>query len=67
MCIFIAQRLPYDEKQRIFVYPENIEVLTKKGFKMISKTQYECPSDLSLWDIQDYLSSLPNFYQRKIA
>jgi hypothetical protein len=67
MCLFIAQRAPFDERQRITVYPENISDLTKNGFKMITRTQYECPDDLSLWDIQNILSSLPNFYYRKLV
>ena len=65
--LFITQRMPFDDKQRIFVYPENLEVLTDKGFKMVTKTQYSCPANISLWDIQEFMNSLPNFYQRKLA
>lgn len=65
--LFLTQRAPFDDKQKIFVYPENIEVLTKKGFKMVTKTQYSCPRDISLWDIQEYLRELPNFHQKKLA
>lgn len=67
MSLFITQRTPFDDKQRIFVYPENLEVLTDKGFKMVTKTQYSCPNNVSLWDIQEFMNSLPNFYQRKLA
>lgn len=67
MSLFITQRMPFDDKQRIFVYPENLEVLTDKGFKMVTKTQYSCPTNISLWDIQEFMNSLPNFYQRNLA